>query len=204
MSSKNTKKPSKNTKESVKVPVFDENWQQNNVTRVRSKGVDIIVAETTELSVPSTVTAISTGLGITVHNVRKLITAHSVPLLFRAANKSFYSLKDLVDAMKKDCHDKYTNEDGIEEPKNNRERLEKLKGDEQVLKNQILTGELVNKDEILEEFSAILTKVKTRFLTLPRPLSVRAMELLEQDKIEEHITEEIREVLTELSDYKND
>lgn len=198
------KRKGKMTAKKPKKPIKQGELEKNTVTTVKNKGIVTIVAETTELTVPSTVTGLATGLGMTVHHVRKLITAHSVPLLFRASNKSFYSLKDLVAAIAQDNHDKYSNSDGIEEPKNNRERLEKLKGDEQVLKNAILTSELVNKDEILQEFSAILTKVKTRFLTLPRPLSIRVMELLEKDKIEEHITNEIREILTELSDYNND
>lgn len=196
MPAKKPKKPKK--------PIKQDKLEQKTVTTVKNKGIVTIVAETTELAVPSTVTGLATVFGMTAHHVRKLITTHSVPLLFRASNKSFYSPKDLVMAIVQDGHDKYSNDDGIEEPKNNRERLEKLKGDEQFLKNKILTGELVNKDEILQEFSAMLTKVKTRFLTLPRPLSVRVMELLEQDKIEEHITNQIREVLTELSDYSNE
>ena len=199
--------PTKSTKKAPKTPkkpIKQDNLAQKTVTTVKNKGVVTVVAETTELAVPSTVTGLATGLGMTVHHVRKLITAHSVPLLFRASNKSFYSLKDLVAAIVQDCHDKYSNDEGIKEPKTYRERLEKLKGDEQVLKNAALTGELVNKEEILEEFSAVLTKVKTRFLSLPRPLSVRAMELLDRDEIEEYISNEIREVLTELSDYSNE
>ena len=196
--------PAKNPKKTAKNPKNDDKLEKKTVTTVKNKGVVTVVAETTELAVPSTVTALATGLGMTAHHVRRIITSHSVPLLFRASNKSFYSLKDFVAAIIQDCHDKYSNDDGLTEPKNYRERLEKLKGDEQVLKNSILTGELVNKEEILEEFSAVLTKVKTRFLSLPRPLSVRAMELLDRDQIEDYISNEIREVLTELSDYNND
>ena len=51
--------------------------------------------------------------------------------------------------------------------KKERARLTKAQADEQEMKNQIMNGELVAADDIIEKWSTIATNVKNRMLSVP-------------------------------------
>lgn len=90
---------------------------------------------------------------------------------------------------------------GLSEPQSHRERLDKLKADEVELKNRVLRAELVDRNEVIREFSTALTTIKNRLLVLPKKFGIRSIEVLDALKFEAEIELEIRTILEELSNY---
>jgi len=92
-------------------------------------------------------------------------------------------------------------EKSLEEPRTHKERLDMLKAEEQEMINKKLKNQLVEKDEVLSEFTSALTKIKTRMLLVPKKMAPRAIELLDAVLIEDEMETEIRQILEELSEY---
>lgn len=78
-------------------------------------------------------------------------------------------------------------------------RIKRLKGDELQMKLNERAGELVNADELLISLSSMISRVKTRLLSLPTALAVTVTGKVDRVEVQAMIEDKLHAALEELS-----